>query len=171
MTRYPMFFKHGGLVAGRGFIAHVGIHGRCLLEHTAEDFWSFLGVNPGGIAGDGPTCAEAHRDFLDRVKLVVFDIAEEATDFENFRQSVARFFGETNQSVEADWQAAVARVRSGELDLAGCRRVNATETPIGVEVELVAAQAANDLVDSRTQLRPGLNEAAVDEPIRMAVGF
>lgn len=170
MTRYPMFFRHGGLVAGRGFIARVSVWGRCLFEKTDEDLCSFLGVNPGSVAGDGATLQEAHRDFLERVKLVVFDIADEATDYENFRQAVGRFVQDTSEENEADWQAAVARVRSGELDLPGYRRLDAHATEVRVHVELVAEQRDDDAV-VEAQLRPGLNEAATDEPLEMAVGF
>lgn len=129
MNVYPLFFNHGGLVAGRGFLAHVRIQGRCLLEETDEEFVSFFGVNPGGVAGQGSTQDEARRDFLEHLRLVVFDFASEALSFEHFKELVEAFVAETNRPSEAQWLEAVAAVRAGEVDRSGYSRTLPAEQP------------------------------------------
>lgn len=142
-------------MAGNGFIAHVMIRGRCLLEQTNEEFWSALGVNPGGLAGDGTSMSEAYHDLLERMRLVVFDIAEEAESFEDFADQVRHFVLETNRLNEGDWQDAVAKVRSGELDLEGIRREDA-DRDSRVEIILVAPEQSE--AADRQPISPRLNE-------------
>lgn len=157
MIRYPILFgPHVRLVAGNGFIAHVLIRGRCLLEKTDESFCSALGVNPGAVAGDGATLSEAYHDLLERVRLVIFDIAEEAQSFDDFADQVRRFVLETNRPNEKDWRAAVAKVRAGELDLDGVRREDA-DRGSDVEIRLVAPEQRAD----PQPISPRLNEPTV----------
>jgi hypothetical protein len=170
MNRYPILFgPHGGLVAGKGFIAHVSIRGRCIIEETGEGFFSALGVNPGAVAGDGASMGEAYRNLLERVRLVVFEIADEADDFEGFAEQVRRFVLETNRLNAADWMAAVARVRAGDLDLEGVRRENA-DRETEVEILRVAIQPEQD-VDHQAP-NPSLNEPIeTHDDLKIAVGF
>ncbi|MFW6195558.1 MAG: hypothetical protein ACOC5M_03440 [Chloroflexota bacterium] len=168
MTLYPIIFgPHGGLVAGNGFIAHVLIRGRCLLEETDEEFVSILGVNPGAVAGDGANSGEAYYDFLERVRLVVFDLADEAGNFEAFRASVRQFVYQTNKPNEQLWKAAVTRVRAGEIDLNGVRREDA-DSDFWVRVELVTRDADEDTTPKQP-LRSSLNVAPDD--FKIAAGF
>ena len=169
MKHYPLIFgPSGGLVAGKGFIAHVAIRGRCLLEETGENFFSVLGVNPGAAAGDGANTGEAYHDFLERVRLVVFEIADEADNFEDFAAGVRRFVLETNRPNSEDWQAAVAKVRAGEVDLEGVRREDADREP-GVDIVCVAVEPEPGAAQP---LDPSLNEPAASHPdFKIAVGF
>lgn len=169
MIRYPILFgPHGGLVAGNGFIAHVAIRGRCLLEETDEEFCSALGVNPGAVAGDGVNLGEAYSDLVERVRLIVVEIAEEASDYEDFAAQVRSFVLETNRPNEEDWKAAVAKVRAGELDLEGVRREDA-ERGFMVEVRLIAPEREQN---EHQPISPSLNEpVATHESLAMAVGF
>jgi len=161
MKHYPLIFgPHGGLVAGNGFIAQVQIRGRCLLEETGENFFSILGVNPGAVAGDGTNTGEAYRDFLEGIRLNVFEIADEAIDFGAFKAEVERFVGQTNGPHEALWNDAVARVRSGEVDLEGVRREDA-DSAVWVKVERVSVDREGD-----AESRPpdsSLNDAAASQ--------
>ena len=144
MKHYPLIFPpHGSLVAGNGFVARVIIRGRCVLEETSDEFFSVLGVNPGAVAGDGANTGEAYHDFLEQVKINVFDIADEATDFGDFKARVERFVYQTNRPNEALWNAAVALVRAGEVDLEGVRREDAESAP-RVSVERVAVEKDAD---------------------------
>lgn len=144
MKHYPLIFPpHGCLVAGNGFVARVVIRGRCLLEETSDDFFSVLGVNPGAVAGDGANTGEAYHDFLEQVKINVFEIADEAADFAAFKTHVERFVNQTNRPNEALWNAAVALVRAGEVDLEGVRRERAESAP-WVTVERVAVEKDAD---------------------------
>jgi len=157
MKHYPLIFgPHGGLVAGNGFIAHIVIRGRCLLEQTAKDFVSVFGVNPGAVAGDGADMGEAYRDLLENVKLNVLSIADEADDFDEFKALVEDFVYGTNRPYEALWQAAVAAVRAGEIDLEGVRREDA-DSAFWVKVEPVAFEDDQE-ASIQHRLLPTLNE-------------
>jgi hypothetical protein len=152
MKTYPIIFGPiGGLVAGNGFIARVAIRGRCLFEETGEDFVSALGVNPGAVASDGTTMGEAHSALLERIRAIVFEIAEETENFEQFSIEVRRFVEETNEPNLRAWEKAVEQVRAGEVDLEGVRREDAEERCC-VRVELI--------VESDPQLEPSMNEAS-----------
>lgn len=166
MKAYPLFYGTGALVAGNGFIAHVSIRGRCILEETSDEFVSLLGVNPGAVASDGATPSEANFELLERVRVNVFDIASESSDFEEFRDRVIAFVNETNVPNETIWKSAVAKVRAGELDLEGVPRQDA-DGAYGAQVGLVAVQ-----VEGRATMEPSLNEPAMaNEEFKVAVGF
>lgn len=148
MKRYPIFFgPYGGLVAGNGFIARVSIRGKCLIEETGDDFVSILGVNPGAVAGDGANVAEAYHDFLANLRALVFAIAETSPTFATFEQEVRAAVWETNQPHADLWTAAVAKVRSGDVDMEGVRRESAESDP-AVEIYEVGP----------SDIRPDLNE-------------
>lgn len=168
MKNYPILFgPHGGLVAGNGFIARVAIRGRCLFEETDEGYCSVLGVNPGAVAGDGNTMGEAHHAFLERVRLIVFEIAEESGDFDDFKAQVRQFVETTNRPNESLWDRAVERVRAGEVDLEGVRREDA-DSGFWVKVELVAAE---DEAGPRPRIQPAMNEPSTHEDFQIAAGF
>jgi hypothetical protein len=168
MKNYPIIFgPHGGLVAGNGFIARVTIRGRCLFEETDQDFYSVLGVDPGAVAGDGNTMGEAHHAFLERVRLIVFEIAEEAEDFESFQAQVRQFVETTNRPNEHLWDRAVELVRAGEVDLEGVRREDADSTS-WVKVDLIAAE---DEAGPRPRIEPAMNEPSTHEDFQIAAGF
>jgi hypothetical protein len=164
MDRIPLFFNSGGLVAGRGFIANVSIEGRCILERTGKDFVSFLGVNPGGVAGQGDTQSEAYHDFLENLRLVVFEFADEATNFEPFKALVEQFVLEANRPFEQAWHSAVADVRAGKIDRSNYPRVLDADRPASVSVELVAVQTPGETAPTRN-LDPDLNPMDEEQPL------
>jgi hypothetical protein len=151
--RYPLFFSHGGLVAGRGFIAQVHIAGRVLLEHTEDDFFTALGVNPGSAAGQGATQSEAMHAMLEDIQLVVFELASEAAGFEHFAASVRAYVLDTNERDQADWGEAVRQVRTGEINTDEYPTRKPGETAASVEVNLVQPVREQPLT-------PELNEVA-----------
>ena len=161
MTRYPMFFKQGGLVAGCDFIASVTIHGRCLLEDTDPTFYSFFGVNPGAVAGDGTTVDEALRNFLDNVRLNVFDISDRSKTFEEFEANIRAFFEAANASTEKQWIEAVQEVRSGKLELEGFRKEDG-DSRGAASVQLVAEAQNDNTPKTHARLAPSLNGSASD---------
>jgi hypothetical protein len=169
MKTYPIIFgPHGGLVAGNGFIARFSMRGRCLFEETDPDFYSVLGVNPGAVASDGTTMGEAHRAFLDRIRQIAFEIADEAADFAEFSQRVRAFFDRTNRPNEEIWKQDVERVRAGQLDLDGARRQDA-DGGFWVKVVLVASEAEET---AETPIVAALNEEpAAYEHYQIASGL
>lgn len=167
MKLYPIIFGPvGGPIVGNGFIAHVQIRGRCLLEETDKDFVSILGVNPGAVAGDGSDSGEAYRDFIERVRLIIFDLADEASDYQTFKQSVDQFVRQTNRPNEKLWKAAVERVRNDEIDLEGVRREDA-DSDYWARIELLTGEAGRG--PGTHPLRSSLNEPAGD--FKIASGF
>jgi hypothetical protein len=151
--RYPLFFTHGGLVAGRGFIAHVELHGRCVLDDADGEVW-FFGVNPGGLAEGASTQGEAQAAFLNGIRDIVSSLAAEAPDFERFSESVHRFVFDVNRPYERIWLEAVAAVRSGSVPAEGYRKVEAGREPT-VSVELVHSELPG--AHATTKPNPSLN--------------
>lgn len=135
MTRYPLLFGFRDLVAGKGFVAGIAIDGRALLVDEDDGFWMY-GVNPGGVAGGGPSIGDAQVEFRSSYRSVLFDIAGEAESFDQFEEEVTRFFRETNEPTLAEWEDAVKAVRTGEVDADWLPKGNA-ESKIGLKVQLV----------------------------------
>lgn len=162
-----MFFTTGGLVAGNGFIAHVSIKGRCLVEETGPDYVSFFGVNPGAVASDGADIDQAYRAFMERVRLVVFEIAEESGGFEEFERRVHQFVEhDTNKPNERDWNEAVEQVRSGQLDLPGFEKLKAENGEVKAEVKRVVGIRDDGSPQLDGEFVPSLNSDG--EEARMA---
>lgn len=103
--RYPLSFGYRDLVAGNGYVAAVAAQGRTLAVQEADGVWLY-GVHPGGIAGGGATEAAAHEEFRRMFKAVLYDIAAEAVDFEDFRGGVEEFFEDVDRRGEQEWLAA-----------------------------------------------------------------
>lgn len=149
METYPLFFSYGGLVAGRGYLASVQIDGRCLFERTSSEFVSYFGVNPGGVAGQGSGQQEASRDFLEHVRLVVFELAEEAESFDRFKKLVKDFVQASNPRAGELWSKAVEAVRAGKVDKSKYSREVPAEQPAAVRVREVRYQPS--------AMKPALN--------------
>lgn len=167
MKHYPLIFgPTGGLVAGNGFVAHVLIRGRCLLEETDPEFCTVFGVNPGAVAGDGASKSEAYHDFMERMRLVVFEIAGESETFAEFKAQVEELVNATNGPNEHLWREAVELVRSGKVDLEGVRREDA-EGAHWVKVDLVATQQPTE--ETALPIDPEMNESL--GTFKLASGF
>jgi protocatechuate 3,4-dioxygenase beta subunit len=114
MTHYPLLFGRRELVEGNGYIARVALSGRALLTDEDGEFW-VEGINPGGFAAKGQNPSEALAEFCSAFRAVLFDIASDAASFESFREEVQSFFEETNNIALVEWEAAVQRVKAGQL--------------------------------------------------------
>jgi hypothetical protein len=145
-TRYPILFARRELIEGNGFVAGVTVHGRLLL--TREEGESLVeGVNPGGIAARGDTPSDALAEFGSELRLVLFDIAEEAGSFAEFEAEVERFFHGTSGIAAEEWEAAVAEVRAGRV-AADWLRKQPAETPVSIQVVAIEQpKAANNEQD------------------------
>jgi hypothetical protein len=99
------------------------------------------------VAGDGANVGEAYHDFLANLRALVFAIAETSPDFAVFEEEVRAAVWATNQPHAELWIEAVAKVRSGEVDIEGVGRQNAESDPV-VEIDEVAPP----------DIRPELNE-------------
>jgi len=115
MEQYPILFGRHELIEGNGFIARVEVAGRALLSKEDGEYW-VEGVNPGGFAAKGTGQLEALAAFCVDFRLVLFDIAVDAADFDVFKLEVDKFFHATNLVALQEWEAAVAEVRKGRID-------------------------------------------------------
>lgn len=142
MKRYPLLFRYRETILGNGYIAQVTLEGRALfeVEHGAET-WLY-GVYPGALAGSGDGPPAAYQDFRNRLTMVLFDFAEEAPDLEAFRARVERFFRQTNEITEAEWEAAREAVRQSGDDLGGLPRNPDPSPPSLMVEELIPEQAS-----------------------------
>jgi len=142
MSAFPILFGYRDLIACRGFFAFVSADGRALLQQERDGTHWLYGVYPGGIAGGGKEIAEAARDLKKRYLSVLFDIAEEALTFEDFKAQVEGFFNDVNDPVARDWEGAHARVKRGQLLLDDLPKIAAETRPPKVEVVLVRNEDA-----------------------------
>ena len=101
MPSYPVMFDFKDVVSGNGFLSGVTLSGRALIEQDADGMWWVNGVQPSGITDCGAAAMEAFSNFRNAYKKVLFDIAEEASNFDAFRQEVVRFYSE-NEASEVD---------------------------------------------------------------------
>jgi hypothetical protein len=140
----PLLFIYKDLVEGRGFVAEVVAHGRALAAREGAEHFSLYGVNPGGLAAEGPSEEDAHAEFRRVYTLVLHDIAYSARNYDEFRADVQRFFHETNVPTEKEWLSAVEEVRKGHVNVD--LPVQPADSPRFVEVTLQETRA--------TQSRP-----------------
>ncbi|HEX7185978.1 MAG TPA: hypothetical protein VF756_29405 [Thermoanaerobaculia bacterium] len=139
MTNYPLLFGCRELVEGKGFFARVAVSGRALLMDENGEFW-VEGINPGGFSAKGANPGEALAEFCSAFRAVLLDIASGAGSFQELKDEVQKFFEETNAPALRDWEEAVQRVKSGQLDAEWLNKRPA-ETRLSIEVVEVSQPA------------------------------
>jgi len=160
MTHYPLLFGFRDLVAGRGFLAGVAVNGRALLVHDDDLGYWMYGVNPGGLAAGGVDVGEAQHSFRETYRTVLFDIAEDANSFEEFKAEVHRFFDEAGGFL-SDWTDAVSEVRAGTVKQDWFPEADSSRAKLAIEVTPLSAD----------RLDPRLNEPDEQAVLAHAVGF
>ena len=136
----PFIFTYHDLVYGTGVLAEVRARGRVLAVEEDDGVWMY-GINPGDLAASGTTILEAHAAFRKSFTAVLFDIAEAASNFEDFAAQTKQFFNEANAPVQAAWQEAVEAHRSNQFIGGTAARDMVklpAETPISIDVVLKA---------------------------------
>ena len=136
MTQYPIFFKITHDVRGETFTARVLTNGRALMEFEDDAWWCY-GVNPGGMAADGSSPAEAFSHFRVDLGEIFSDMATQSKTCDEFKRMVQEFVAQEPPKTANEWEAARARIRAGETPsdqtIANLKRV--TDTPqIGVVI-------------------------------------
>src|SRR4030095_8176644 len=111
---YPVLFSLHEVVSGNGFLAGVFVQGRGSMVQEPEDGWWLYGVEPGGLAESGESPREAHLNFAEEFKKVLFDIASDAPSFEKFKNEVERMLCQVNEPEARRWENAVAAIRAGK---------------------------------------------------------
>jgi len=138
LTSLPFLFTYRDCVFGRGFWAEVVTHGR-ILAAKEDDAWWLYGVQPGDVAACGKTAQEAQAEFRKAFTSVLYDIANDADNFDDFSAHVKRFVLETNEPIAAAWLDAVHKVRESRLAEKTECRVEAAESPVTVDVVMKKA--------------------------------
>jgi len=134
MTHYPLLFGFRDLVAGKGFLAGVAVHGRALLVQDDENGYWMHGINPGGLSAGGADTGEAQRAFRETYRTILFDISAAAKDFDEFKTEAERFFNEVSGRLLSKWAEAVQQVRSGEVQAGWLRRVSSDTVKVAIQI-------------------------------------
>lgn len=160
-NRYPLLFGYRDLVQGQGFVAGVETSGRALLVEEGDGAVCLYGVEPGGLAGVGGSRDAAVTDFREHYRTILYDIAADAQDFEEFRAEVERFVSEISD--EREWEEAVEDVRAGKIASEDLPKVSVTSVQFGVNVRrLIVGDQHADAVPPE----PARNQP--DTPPRLA---
>lgn len=114
MAEYPVMFTVRDTVTGNGFLAGVTLTGRAIIVQEEGKWWIY-GVRPGAIAESGDTPQEAFLRFRNSYKNVLFDFAEGAAKYENFREAVESFYHQPDAEEENRWVRAFQALRAGEV--------------------------------------------------------
>lgn len=142
LKNHPIMITLRDIVSGNGFLAGVTLSGRALMRHD-DDAWWMYGVRPAPIAECGGSVDEAFSRFRNRYKEVLFDFAQEAHDFEQFKASVEQFFYEGDKDSEDErlWEESLAAIRSAKCappePFAKLPREVAESKPSQITVELL----------------------------------
>ena len=97
------------------------------------------GVNPGDLAASGATIPEAHSAFRQSFTAILFDIAEDASDFDDFAAQTKQFVNQANAPVEAAWREAVDAHRANQFVFGTAARdldELPAETPVSIDIVL-----------------------------------
>lgn len=140
MKHYPLFFTYRDQVFGPTFQANVTSRGRILGADEHGEVWVY-GVEPGGLSATGATPDAALNAFRETFRTVLADIAGNSPNFATFQAEVSAFFREVSEPMVADWNAAVAAVRAGAVEIAGAPRESA-ESPSQIDITCVYQEQA-----------------------------
>src|SRR5688572_16709357 len=105
LMHYPVIFTLRDAISGNGFLAGVTLSGRALMVQEDGAWWTY-GVRPGAMAERGSTPEESFLRFRNAYKTVLFDMAEESSTFESFKEEVERSYHQADQEEERRWQEA-----------------------------------------------------------------
>jgi predicted RNase H-like HicB family nuclease len=139
MPDYPLMFTFRDAVSGNGFLAGITVFGRALMTKEDDEKWWMYGVRPGAVAGRGDTPQEASHHFREQYRLLLYDYAEEARDFEEFKSKVEQFYAQPSEENETSWVSAFEAIRAGavaiEEPFAALPRVAPETRPTGISIQ------------------------------------
>src|SRR5271155_3591794 len=96
LNEHPIMITLRDVISGDGFLAGITLSGRALMRQEDGTWWMY-GVRPSAIAESGETIDEAFSRFRNRYKEVLFDMAQENHDFNQFKTAVEEFFYEPDR--------------------------------------------------------------------------
>jgi len=133
---HPILITLRDTISGNGFLVRVTISGRTLMRQEDGKWWMY-GVRPAALAESGCTVNEAFLRFRQAYTEVLFDIAQDSKNFDEFRSEVERFFNEGDGDEKA-WEGALKSVRYGHTaptaDFSNLPRQSPDARPVGIEV-------------------------------------
>lgn len=117
LNEHPIMLTLRDVISGDGFLAGITLSGRALMRQEDGAWWMY-GVRPSAIAESGETIEEAFGRFRNRYKEVLFDLAQENDDFNQFKAAVEQFFYEPDQDSEDErlWEEALKVIRSANCE-------------------------------------------------------
>jgi predicted RNase H-like HicB family nuclease len=119
MSDYPIMFTVRDAITGNGFLAGVTMGGRAIARKEEDDKWWVHGVRPAGISAVGNTPEEAFMRFRETYKNVLFDIAEDCKNYDDFKNEVDSLYTQTNEIEENNWDTAFRAIRAGTVKAEG----------------------------------------------------
>lgn len=146
LKEHPIMLTLQDPVSGNGFLARITMSGRTLMRQEEDGKWWMYGVRPAGIAASGTNIEEAFIRFRNTYKEILFGIAEESENFEEFSSEVERFFNESDADNEDEmlWEGALAGIRAGACPpapFANLPRRSPEAHPSFIKIERVDAEA------------------------------
>ena len=135
MEELPFIFTYRDFVYGTRLLSEVTARGRVLAVREEGGWWMY-GVDSGDLSASGRTPAEAHAEFRKAFTAILFDIAEDASSYDEFAKQVKAFFSQINEPVQVAWREAVAIVRSKRLAEDTDMTVLPADTRMSIEVVL-----------------------------------
>lgn len=129
----PLKFIFIDFVAGAGFIAHVEMTGSALLTDKGGEPW-IHGVQPGCLAGGGPSVGDALWSFREGYLSVLYDLAKECPTFDDFLVRVFAFQGSVNGPYSEEYVEALTTVTRKEIEALELLNLPDGSLPLSVEV-------------------------------------
>jgi hypothetical protein len=150
-TKLPLVCTYRNTVAGNGFVAKVEMRGR-MLAVVDDDTQVWLhAVHPAGWADFGATIAEAHAQFRHSYTAILYDVAEDAATFDDFRSAIDALDRAAEPLLES-WKEAVQDMKAEWAD-----RLNLRIEPAGQMPYLRVSQVHSSEVSPQSnQLDPVL---------------
>lgn len=118
MPDYPVMFTVRDVVTGNGFLAGVTTTGRVIAREEDSKWWMH-GVRPTGISAFGDNPREAFLRFRETYKNVLFDIAEDCKNYDDFKKEIDSLYAQTNEVEEEGWKSAFQAIRAGKVQPEG----------------------------------------------------
>jgi hypothetical protein len=146
------------VIIKNGYMALVRVSGQALIEEDDGET-VILGIDPGGIWGEGGSFLEAWTQFSETLKLVLVDLATDSADPEMFCGEIKRLLAPANPTLQAEWQDAVVTVKKGNVDTHGMTLQTNYRDP-GIEVDFMKPVEVNTHLQPSMMSRPKTQLAA-----------
>ena len=153
-TKLPLVCTYRNSVAGNGFVAKVEMRGHMLaVVDDHGELWLHT-VHPSGWAETGASIAEAHALFRNTYTGMLYDLAEDAANFREFR-TAADGLNQCSPVLLESWKEAVDDMRPEWAEKLNLQIEPAGQMPYIKVTEVHSSQAS----PKNNQLDPALPAA------------